>query len=146
MRLPDKTEIENWRCEAVIIKLMHDYKWPRALAECWFTDFLRWVYTSRRLSTSHGDFVMDGLSYLDEVWHCYILHTYEYIKMSNQLFDTDYIHHSPENPFNRKRIDAHKYKCQLLALLEDWGEGYINRVFAYGSDVSDLVDGQIFAQ
>jgi len=84
---------------------------------------------------------MDGLSYLDDVWHAYILHTELYFQMSRELFDEPYIHHTPANPFVGGSLPNDVFESQLMALLNDWGEGYVDRVYAYGADLSDLTEG-----
>lgn len=140
-KLPDKSVVNLWECDLVVLKLMHDFKWPRHVAQQWLTDFLRWLYTARRYRTLHNQsFAMDGMSHLDDVWHTYILCTKEYFKMSRELFSTSYIHHGPENPFNRKELDSATFESQLLALLDDWGEAYLERVYAFAADRSDLLD------
>ena len=60
--------------------------------------------------------------------------------MSHFIFElADYIHHDPENPFNKETIDQDIYKAQLVCLLADWGENYIDRVWKFAADYSDIV-------
>lgn len=142
MKLPEKTEIDAWECEPVILRLMSENRWNRKQAKQWFQDLMRWLYTASRIRVEEGKpFSMDGLSYLDDVWHAYILHTNLYFEMSKNLFGIEYIHHTPENPYERPPIEAELFESQLLALLEDWGEDYIDRVYAYGADLHDLSAG-----
>ncbi len=142
MKLPEKYQIDEWQCEPVVLRLMSENRWSRQLANQWFQDFMRWLYTASRVgSKEKKPFSMDGLSYLDDVWHAYILHTKLYFEMSRQLFDVEFIHHTPENPFGAPAIDSEVFEKQLMALLEDWGEPYIDRVYAYGADLSDITSG-----
>jgi hypothetical protein len=76
---------------------------------------------------------------LDNVWHAYILNTRDYALMSKTLFNIDFIHHEPENPFKNTTIDPELYKQQLIFLLEDWGEEYIGRVWKYATDISEII-------
>ena len=140
MKLPEKQVLIKWHHEPTVIRLMHDNRWSREMAELWFTDFMKWLYTSVRYREKyHESFAMDGLHYLDDVWHAYILHTKDYFAMSKQLFDVDYIHHSPANPYNIDGVIGEDiFRQQMMELLDDWGEEYIDRVWKYGADVSDM--------
>lgn len=141
MKLPEKTIIDQWYCEPVVFRLMHENRWSKKYATQWFQDFMRWLYTATRYKAeTKRSFSMDGLSYLDDVWHAYILHTELYFQMSRELFDEPYIHHAPANPFVEASLPTDVFESQLMALLNDWGEDYVDRVYAYGADLSDLSD------
>lgn len=139
--LPTKTTLENWDCNCVVERLMYENKWPRKLAKQWFTDFMRWLYSSQRWKQEKSTaFFMDVCHYLDDVWHAYILHTKEYFRMSKVLFGVEYLHHNPEPAFFRKPIEKETYREQLIFLLDDWGEEYIDRVWSYGADIFDITN------
>lgn len=140
MKLPDKAQIINWRHEPTILRLMHENRWTYDTASLWFSDFMKWLYTCRRyIQEKDKPFEMDGLHFLDEVWHAYILHTKDYFKMSSELFGLEYIHHTPENPFAAgEPIPDDILLAQMNALVEDWGTEYVDRVWKYGADSHDL--------
>ena len=139
MQLPDKITLINWRHEPTILRLMNENRWPRALAEQWFCDFMKWLYTSVRYELKTKEkFIMDGLHYLDDVWHAYILSTRDYFYMSKTLFDIDYYHHTPENPYTSEAIPDAVLGAQMNALGEDWGMEYVDRVWQYGADIYDI--------
>lgn len=141
--LPNKSDLKNWTCEPVILRLMSENRWPRRISEQWFKDFMCWFYSSCRWNQENKTpFMMDGMHYLDDVWHAYILNTKDYFFMCKELFGVDYIHHEPVNPFKKEPMEQDVYRNQLLFLLEEWGEEYIDRVWEYGANVSDLTDGQ----
>ena len=137
--LPDKEVVLNWVHEPSIKKLMYKYKWPKKIARQWFQDLMCWLYSAQRWKMVHkAAFNMDGMHYLDDVWHEYILSTKDYFKMSRELFDIQYLHHNPENPYNRPEPNMDELVKQLEFLMEDWGEEYVDRVWAYGADLSDI--------
>jgi hypothetical protein len=139
MQLPNKTILTNWRHESTIFRLMNEYRWPRQVAEQWFCDFMKWLYTSVRYELEHDkELIMDDLHYLDDVWHAYILSTKDYFYMSKTLFDIDYYHHNPENPYTSETIPNEILAAQMNALVEDWGIEYVDRVWVYGADVYDI--------
>lgn len=141
MTLPDKQKIDTWICEPVVLRLMSENRWSRKQATQWFQDFMRWLYTCKRCTEKQEiEFMMDGLTYLDDVWHAYILHTELYFEMSKTLFGQEYIHHRPGNPFITSTMPTDMFETQLMELLADWGEDYIDRVYAYGADISDISD------
>lgn len=140
MKLPEKSVIDSWENAPTIYRLMHENRWSKNIAKQWFTDFMRWLYTSHRSELENGKyFMMDNLHYLDDVWHAYILSTRDYFKMSRELFDVEYIHHNPENPFLASPMPDDVTAYQMNMLLEDWGEEYIDRVWNYGADMYDIV-------
>lgn len=144
MKLPDKTVIDNWEHLPTVYRLMHENRWPRQTAQQWLTDFMRWVYTSHRSEIENNKFfIMDNLHYLDDVWHAYILSSRDYFKMSKELFDVEYIHHHPENPFLISSIPDETTLYQMNMLKEDWGEAYIDRVWSYGADMHDVIQASL---
>ena len=141
MKLPDKAVLLNWINKPTIYRLMNENKWTYEFSKQWFTDFMCWMYTSVRSVIATGDFLdMDGLHHLDTVWHAYILNTKDYFVMSKELFDIDYIHHDPENPFQNVEFSDDKLIIQLNMLMEDWGEEYVDRVWKFGADMHDILE------
>lgn len=139
LALPSKEIINKWYHEPTVLRLMSERKISRKDASQWFTDFMKWLYTCNRWCIEgNGSFMMDGLHLLDDVWHAYILSSRDYAFMSITLFNIDFIHHEPENPFVNAQIDPEIYKQQLIFLLDDWGEEYIARVWRYAIDVSEI--------
>lgn len=138
--LPEKERVLAWIHEPTIFRLMHEFRWPKRVATQWFHDCMCWLYSAQRWQSmgKSVEFSMDGMHYLDDVWHAYILHTKDYIKMSNELFGIDYFHHQPGNPLIPQKLDAERLALQLEFLLEDWGEEYVERVWEFGGDLSDI--------
>ena len=140
MRLPNKAEIINWRHLPTIHRLMAENRWSLATSTEWFNDFMCWLYTSMRSKLDHDKiFIMDNMHYLDDVWHAYILHTRDYLLMSKTLFATDIIHHDPEDPFSREKIEDSVIEYQMEMLIEDWGNSYVDRVWQHGADIHDII-------
>ncbi|QIW10699.1 hypothetical protein [Francisella sp. LA112445] len=140
IKLPSKTDILNWNNESVTLRVMKELKMNRAQAKQWFTDFMCWLYSAQRWRLEkQKSFMMDSMNYLDEVWHAYILHTRDYLTMSKELFGIECVHHNPENPFKGEPMDPEVFEQQLLFLIDDWGEEYIDRVWAYGNDVAEAI-------
>lgn len=151
LRLPEKSEIENWKHKPTVITLMNRYLWTRKDAELRFTDFMKYAYSITRLrlisqnaNDSKGpitmfDFPMFSFQ-LDEVWHSYLLYTPDYFNMCKSLFGVDYIHHIPGNAsFNEKKSEYIKiWSNQLNGLAADWGNDYVERIFQYEIDVLDI--------
>ena len=141
MKLPDKKLVLNWINKPTIYRLMFENTWTYDISKQWFTDFMCWMYTSMRSSKERGKFFdMDALHHLDEVWHAYILNTEDYFKMSKDLFDIEYIHHIPENPFIDSQLDDDEFSYQIKMLIDDWGEAYVDRVWKFGSDMHDIIN------
>lgn len=123
-------------------RLMAEHKWPHNTAAQWVGDLLRWLFTAQRWRRENGTpFEMDALTPLDDVWHAYILHTREYLTLSKQLFGVPYLHHDPGDPLAPAPLDPQRFERQLQALAADWGNDYIDRVYAYGVDLYDLSAG-----
>lgn len=141
MKLPNKSQIIAWQHEPTVLRLMKENRWTKDTAQQWFNDFMKWMYTCQRYSKETGKpFEMDDLHFLDEVWHAYILHTKAYFKMSKELFDVEYLHHDPENPFGSgEAIPDEVLLAQMNALVDDWGVEYVDRVWKYGADKHDLL-------
>lgn len=51
MKLPEKYQIDEWQCEPVVLRLMSENRWSRQLANQWFQDFMRWLYTASRVGS-----------------------------------------------------------------------------------------------
>jgi hypothetical protein len=141
MQLPNKETIKNWNHEPTIYRLMSENRWTYAQSKQWFNDFMCWLYTSMRCEQEYDkEFVMDSLHYLDDVWHAYILHTKDYFQMCQTLFDKDFIHHDPENPFASGEFKDEDLVFQMNLLIEDWGNEYVDRVWQYGADMHDIIN------
>ena len=140
MKLPDKHLIISWQHSPTIYRLMSENRWAQNYAAQWFTDFMRWLYTAIRSELENNkNFTMDNIHYLDDVWHAYILHTKDYMQMSQELFDCQIIHHTPENPFVANKIADSVIIYQMEMLIDDWGDEYVDRVWQYGADMHDII-------
>lgn len=141
MKLPTKEQIESWEHLPTIYRLMSENRWPLEYGQQWFKDFMRWLYTAMRSDVENQKrFIMDGIHYLDDVWHAYILHTVDYMQMSQQLFGMNIIHHTPENPFTQTALADETILYQMGMLIDDWGEEYVDRVWRYGADMHDIIE------
>ncbi len=144
MKLPEKEVILNWVNKPTILRLMKENTWTYDFSKQWFTDFMCWMYTSVRSELETDKFFsMDELNNLDKVWHAYILNTKDYFTMSQELFDINYIHHDPENPFLEGEFENEELTSQIMMLIDDWGEEYVDRVWKYGADIHDIINGEI---
>jgi len=102
---------------------------------------MKWLYCAVKYrATFKKGLMMDSVHHLDDVWHAYILHTKEYFEMSKELFDIEYIHHHPENPFKKESTDNDLLREQLIFIHNEWGDDYIDRVWQYGADISDIAN------
>lgn len=139
MIINNKKNIEEWIHEPTIKRLMSENRWSKKLATQWFHDLMKWLYTANRWNTTHNStFMMDHMHYLDDVWHAYILHTRDYANMSSKLFGLSFFHHEPSDPFISQPIGEVLCEKQLIYLLEDWGDEYIDRIYEYASDLYDI--------
>ena len=141
MDLPEKKIIETWRHELVICRLMQQNVWSQLVAEQYFVDFMKWMYTNIRSQIKNNKKLNmhDDISNLDEVWHNYLQYSEDYFTMSKTLFNTDYIHHLPQKPFEDNILAKEEVNYQLTMLLEDWGENYIKRTYAYTLDKRNIL-------
>lgn len=145
MHLPTKQQLESWQHLPTIYRLMVEKRWSLKLSTQWFNDFMRWLYTANRSELENDKFfAMDNLHYLDDVWHAYILHTKDYMQMSQTLFGCEFIHHHPENPFLAEKIADEVISYQMEMLISDWGEQYVDRVWQYGADVHDIIHPEVY--
>ncbi len=141
MKLPAKSQIENWEHLPTIYRLMSENRWTLDYSRQWFKDFMKWLYTAMRSDVEKQTrFMMDGIHYLDDVWHAYILHTADYMQMSRELFNVEIIHHTPENPFLQEPLADEVIIYQMGMLVEDWGDEYVDRVWRYGADMYDIIE------
>lgn len=130
MNLPVLQEILAYRNEKIPQHFTHEN--PSVLIEQsrqLFNDLLAWMWLSQyRKARSQQTRLFGPLLLLDRMWHCFILHTRDYHRFSEQFFG-GYFHHDVE-------ILGKEYLLlpeELAAFLEDCfdqlGEEWINRHF-----------------
>jgi hypothetical protein len=144
LRLAPKNTIQNWTNEIIIIKLMNKNVWSYNIAQRWFTDFMQWLYTSMRLiAEGKNTYTIPMISIaLDDVFHTYLENSLDYFAMCQDLFNLEYIPHSPGPRVMENDQQLHKLmqdvKNGMIELQNDWGREYIDRVFAYEMDIVKL--------
>ncbi len=89
-----------------------------------FSDLMAWFHLKAiRKCSDKKTYLFGPLLVLDELWHCFILHTREYIKFSVHFFG-EYLHHEVE-PIGKEHYltpeeTADFLQDGFLHLGEDW--------------------------
>ncbi len=88
----------NYRNADVVDRYLRDYGGTRRQAEPIFRALLKWFY----LASVTPSCPMSGdLSKLDDMWHTFLLFTWDYTKFCERYFG-EYLHHIPKTARDRK--------------------------------------------
>lgn len=144
LQLPSKSAIEQWTHLPTMITLMNRNVWTEKTASLWFTDYMRWLYSSMRLISEHkNNYTLPMVSILmDSVFHSYLEQSLAYFDMCRSLFNMEYIPHTPGPRImyedEQLQMLVKSLELEIQALEQDWGEDYVNRVFEYEMDMVRL--------
>ncbi len=93
----------------VVDKFLEAFAIPRPEAELLFDDVKRWLWLARkrRLERSRQAalHVPPCLSLLDEMWHTFVLFTYEYASFCDEYLGA-FVHHAPTTKAQKDALSA----------------------------------------
>ena len=97
MKLPQLAELLAYENDQVLHYFC--YQQPHfsyEKAQQLFKDLLAWMWLKvHRQQSNHPSYLFGPLLILDELWHCFILHTRAYSDFCQHYFN-DYLHHEVE--------------------------------------------------
>lgn len=128
-------EVLAYKNRDVVQRFLDAYPIDRADAQEIFTELKRWLWLTTYQSTLGGRrrlVVTLPMAALDEMWHCFVLFTQDYVKFCFGLFGR-FIHHQPvtvaEKTRTRRRMrDDPEALARSLARQMEWQYGFIAEV------------------
>ena len=119
----------NYKNEDVISRFLNLLDVSQAEAESIFNETKKFLF----LSKQPGIFIPDELLILDEMWHNFILFTYEYHQFCEEYFGY-YLHHAPAT-----RKDKDQQTQSLIADPEKVKEAFHDKLSLLISTVYDVL-------
>jgi len=102
-------EVLRYRNEEVIRRFLQTWDMPRAEAEDLFDETKKWLWLNAYLTKPGerppGLAITYPLRLLDEMWHTFILDTYEYTQFCERYFGY-FLHHQPTTQEEIDTLDA----------------------------------------
>ena len=98
-----KTKVESFHHDGVIWMLMNEYGLKQDESETLFNDMKHFLFAAYVVSEKMN---LIPSNRVDLAWHCFLLHTRDYISFCNEMFG-QIMHHEPINA----RVDASKCGC-----------------------------------
>lgn len=97
MKLPLLSDLLAYENEQIVRYFCHHYPaFSYEQAKQLFTDLLAWMWLNAyRRTSNRPSYLFGPLLSLDEMWHCFILHTRTYFSFCEHYFN-DYFHHEIE--------------------------------------------------
>lgn len=129
----------NYKNQNVIDKFCDTLKIEEGSAQIIFQDMLIWLCINHinSLNSEKVSLYIDyNLRIIDEMWHCFILHTLDYEKFCHEYFKK-FIHHQPASK-QEKEINIKKIKTDLFS------EEYKNEIKKTYSFIYDLIGKEAF--
>jgi hypothetical protein len=94
-----------------------------------FRDLLSWLWLSEhRFQRQLKTHMIAPLKNLDKMWHCFILHTEDYIEFCQKYFNR-YLHHRVEPTGNEYVMSTDELSAYLNDCFDQLGEGWLLRNF-----------------
>ncbi|KTD65096.1 hypothetical protein [Legionella shakespearei] len=95
--IPELVTLLQYQNTAVIDYFCHHHpEYSPEQAQVIFTDLLAWMWLNKqRQKFNKNTYLFGPLLILDEMWHCFILHSRDYFDFSLQYFGA-YFHHEIE--------------------------------------------------
>ena len=92
-------ELLAYKHRNVVRRYCHEQNVSQEAGEKCFREMLKWLYLCYRYSTDeqpHGFqcSMTTEILQLDEMWHCFVLHTLDYAEFCNRYFGF-FLHHQP---------------------------------------------------
>ncbi|MDI9817897.1 MULTISPECIES: hypothetical protein [unclassified Legionella] len=130
MKLPVLDELLAYQNEQVVRYFCHhhpdiSYQEGQQL----FNDLLAWMWLNACRQKSHRlTYLFGPLLRLDEVWHCFILHTPDYVDFCQHYF-ADYFHHHVETIGSEHELSPDELADFLEDCFEYLGDAWVERHF-----------------
>jgi hypothetical protein len=124
-----------YRHPGVVARYRREQGGSEAEAQEVFVDLLAFLYLSARSIETAGGTVVGmypEILKLDEMWHCFILHTRDYGKFCEQHFGF-FLHHEPAEPVSDGQASRRGDDAELSKFLsftyDELGEATVRRWF-----------------
>lgn len=131
MILPALTELQAYQNSEVIAAYGYQQQNLTSVqVEELFRDLMGWMWlTVHRKSLNKPTWLFGPLLPLDDLWHCFILHTRSYHAFCENFFG-DYFHHDPEEHGQEHHLDLEELADFLKDCFLYLGEDWVDRHFA----------------
>lgn len=107
--------ILSYRNERVVCRYIKNNHVGKEVAEMIFAEMLKFLYLCGVISTPCSPPSKE----IDEMWHCFILHTIDYHKFCWENFDR-FLHHDPtETPYTGNRVEMLKVAVAKFGQLDE---------------------------
>lgn len=138
MIIPDLKELLAYKNQLVVQAFCKQHRqFSVKQAEDYFADLLGWMWlTVYRKNRHKATWLFGPLLILDDMWHCFILHTRDYQTFCQRFFG-DFFHHDPEENGKEHQLEAEELSDFLndafTHLEEKWVERHFSSLLADGT-------------
>lgn len=128
--LPELAEVVSYSNPSVVNRFCKEHPEKSDQAEQIFQDLLGWLWLSEhRLQRQLTTHMIAPLETLDKMWHCFILHTQDYMEFCQRFFQR-YLHHVVEPIGNEYTPSTDELSAYLGDCFDHLGEAWLLRNFA----------------
>lgn len=132
MKIPELSHLLAYENPTVVqyFSYKHASQLPVETCRQHFKDLLAWLWLNAyRQKNNKSTYLFGPLLIIDELWHCFILHTKDYMSFCSQYFG-EYFHHHIEPPGYEHELHPDELADYLNDCFELLGEDWVNRHFA----------------
>lgn len=124
-------EILNYHNEEVVKRFCISHpQYALSDAQQIFHDLLAWLWVrEQRAHMNKRTYLFGPLLILDEMWHCFILHTRDYHHFSMHYF-SQYLHHDPEPVGEEHQVTEQELSDFLADCFTYLDEAWVDRRFS----------------